>query len=93
MALEKPGPPVKMPTAGLPVMRAYPSAICSAAPSCRVSMNWIPSSSAASTSGRMVSPTMVNTFSIPSCFRQRRNRCPPVSFAIVPPGRVNAEII
>jgi len=47
----------------------------------------LPSSSAASTKGKMVSPTMVNTFSMPSNLRHRMKRWAPVSFAIFPPGR------
>ena len=83
MALENPGPPVNMQAAGSPVTRHQASAMCIAAASCLVSMNWTPSSSTASTRGSTVSPTMVNIRLIPSCFRARTNRCDPVSLAMV----------
>ncbi len=83
IALENPGPPVNIATEGSPVIREYPSAMCIAAPSCRVSMNSIPSSAAASTKGKIVSPTIVNTFLIPSSFKLLTKRCDPVILAMI----------
>ena len=73
-ALAKPGPPVTNTTAGSPVTLAQASAMCIAAASWRVSTNSSPSSSTASTRGRMVSPTMVKIFWMPSSLRARTIR-------------------
>ena len=67
IVLVAPGPDVTSTTAGWPHARAYPSAICVAPCSCRVSTRWMEESTRASNRGIAAPPGRPNTYFTP-CF-------------------------
>ena len=60
-----PGPTCTSSTPGLPVARAYPSAACAAACSCRAMTNLIRLRPIASSSAMLVCPQVPKTYSTP----------------------------
>ena len=60
-----PGPTCSSSTPGCPDIRAYPSAACAAACSCRAMTNWIGLRLSASSSAMFVCPQVPNTYRTP----------------------------
>jgi hypothetical protein len=64
-AFISPGPTWTSSTPGWPVIRAYPSAACAAACSCRAMTKSMPTSSNAASSAMLVWPQVPNTYRTP----------------------------